>query len=79
MESSESTGSGSTRKTDADVSPPPAGSGPDTGAANMPAAQIKQKPDATYRHYFRLLQGSQRSAILEYDFERDGGPLSHHD
>ena len=34
--------------------------------------EIKQKPDATYRHYFRLLQGSQQSAILEYDFERDG-------
>ena len=31
-----------------------------------------KKPDATYRHYFRLLQGTQRSAILEYDFERDG-------
>ena len=49
-----------------------AGSGPDTGAVNTPSAEIKPKPDATYRHYFRLLQGSQRSAILEYDFERDG-------
>jgi flagellar protein FlaI len=72
MERSESTGSGSTQKTDGAVPPQPAGSGTDTGAVNTPAVQIKQKPDATYRHYFRLLQGTKRSAILEYDFERDG-------
>jgi archaeal flagellar protein FlaI len=30
------------------------------------------KPDGTYRHYFRLLKGTERSTILEYDFERDG-------
>ena len=72
MESSETTGSGNTRKTDGDVPQQTGRSGPDTGAVNMPAAETKQKPDATYRHYFRLLQGSQRSAILEYDFERDG-------
>jgi flagellar protein FlaI len=72
MESSESIGSGSTLKTGGDVPQQPAGSGPDTGSADIPAAAMKQKPDATYRHYFRLLQGSQRSAILEYDFERDG-------
>jgi flagellar protein FlaI len=72
MESSEATGSGSTQKTDGDVPQQPAGTGPDTGAVNTPAAPIQQKPDATYRHYFRLLQGAERSAILEYDFERDG-------
>jgi flagellar protein FlaI len=73
MESSDATGSGSDGKTSGDVpQQKPAGSGPDTGAADMPAAQIKQKPDATYRHYFRLLQGTERSAILEYDFDRDG-------
>jgi archaeal flagellar protein FlaI len=72
MESSETTESGSTPVISGDVPQPTAGSGPDTGAVNTPAAEIKQKPDATYRHYFRLLQGSQRSAILEYDFERDG-------
>lgn len=73
MESSEATGSGGNGETSRDVpQQQPAGSGPDTGAANMPAAQGKQKPDATYRHYFRLLQGTERSAILEYDFDRDG-------
>jgi flagellar protein FlaI len=72
MESSETTGSGSTQNTGGDVPQQTAGSGPDTGAVNTTAAEIKPKPDATYRHYFRLLQGSQRSAILEYDFERDG-------
>ena len=72
MESSEATGSGSTQKTDGDVLQQPAGTGPDTGAVNTPAAPIPQKPDATYRHYFRLLQGAERSAILEYDFEREG-------
>jgi flagellar protein FlaI len=72
MESSEAIGSGIPRKTGGDVPQQPAGSGPDTGSADIPAAAMKQKPDATYRHYFRLLQGSERSAILEYDFERDG-------
>jgi archaeal flagellar protein FlaI len=72
MESSEATGSGSTKKPDGDAPQQPAGTGPDTGAVNMPAAPIQQKPDATYRHYFRLLKGAERSAILEYDFERDG-------
>ena len=72
MESSEATGSGSTQKTDGDMPQQPAGTGPDTGAVNTPAAPIPQKPDATYRHYFRLLQGAERSAILEYDFEREG-------
>ena len=72
MERSETTGTGSTQNTGGDVPQRTAGSGPDTGAVNTPAAEIKQKPDATYRHYFRLLQGSQQSAILEYDFERDG-------
>jgi flagellar protein FlaI len=72
MESTEPIGSGSTEKTGGDIPRQPAGSGPDTGAANTPAAEMKKKPDATYRHYFRLLQGTERSAILEYDFERDG-------
>ena len=31
-----------------------------------------RKPDATYRHYFRLLKGLEKSSIEEYDFERDG-------
>jgi len=30
------------------------------------------KPDGSYRHYFHLLKGSERSAIMEYDFVRDG-------
>jgi len=30
------------------------------------------KPDGTYRHYLRLLRGTERSTILEYDFDRDG-------
>jgi flagellar protein FlaI len=72
MESSKSTGSDNARKNDGDVPQQQAGSGPDNGAVNQPAPDNKQKPDATYRHYFHLLQGSQRSAILEYDFERDG-------
>jgi archaeal flagellar protein FlaI len=72
MERSESTGSGATRKTDGYVPPQPAGSGPDTGAVNTSEAPVKKKPDATYRHYLRLLQGTKRSAVLEYDFERDG-------
>ena len=63
MEGSESSGSGSTQKTGGEVPQP-------TGIVNTP--ETKQKPDATYRHYFRLLQGSQKSAIIEYDFERDG-------
>jgi flagellar protein FlaI len=72
MEISDTTGSGSTRKTEGDVPLQPAGSGPATGAVNQPAPELKKKPDATYRHYFHLLQGKERSAILEYDFERDG-------
>jgi flagellar protein FlaI len=31
-----------------------------------------RKPDATYRHYFLLIKGLERSSIEEYDFERDG-------
>jgi flagellar protein FlaI len=72
MERSETTGTGSTQDTGVDMPHQAAGTGPDTGTVNTPAAEIRQKPDATYRHYFRLLQGSPRSAILEYDFERDG-------
>jgi flagellar protein FlaI len=64
MEGSESSGSGSTQKTGGEVLQ-------QTGAVNT-AMETKQKPDATYRHYFRLLQGKQKSAIIEYDFERDG-------
>jgi flagellar protein FlaI len=35
-------------------------------------APEQKKPDATYRHYFRLLKGGTKSAIDEYDFERHG-------
>ena len=63
MEGSESSGSGSTQKTGGEVLQ-------QTGAVNT--METKQKTDATYRHYFRLLQGKQKSAIIEYDFERDG-------
>jgi flagellar protein FlaI len=62
MESSETTGSGSTRKTDGDLL--------------IKSAEIQKKPDAPYRHYFRLLQGAPRSAIIEYNFERDGTLVS---
>jgi flagellar protein FlaI len=31
-----------------------------------------KKPDGTYRHYFHLLKGAEKSAIDEYVFERDG-------
>jgi archaeal flagellar protein FlaI len=72
MESSESIGSGSTPETAGDVPRQPDDSGAGTGAVIQPAAENKEKPDATYRHYFRLLQGTKRSAILEYDFDRDG-------
>jgi len=30
------------------------------------------QPDGSYRHYFHLLKGSERSPIIEYDFDRDG-------
>ncbi len=72
MESSEPIGSGSIQKTGGDVPQPSPGAGPDAGAMNAPGAETRQKPDATYRHYFRLLKGPQKSVILEYDFERDG-------
>jgi flagellar protein FlaI len=76
MESSESPGPDSTQKIGGDRAQQPAGSGPESGPVNAPAPEIKKKPDATYRHYFRLLQGAERSAILEYDFERDGSLVS---
>ena len=63
MEGSESSGSGSTQKTGGEVP---------QQIRVMNTTETKQKPDATYRHYFRLLQGKQKSAIIEYDFERDG-------
>ena len=72
MENSEVAGSDHTRKTGMDVPQQPDGSGPDTGGMNPSVPETKKKPDATYRHYFRLLQGNQKSAIIEYDFERDG-------
>ena len=37
-----------------------------------PAAPEQKKPDATYRHYFRLLKGAKKTEIEEYDFERHG-------
>jgi flagellar protein FlaI len=36
------------------------------------ASPPTKKPDATYRHYFRLLRGRPRSMVEEYDFERHG-------
>ncbi|MDD1718755.1 MAG: type II/IV secretion system ATPase subunit [Methanoregulaceae archaeon] len=72
MEGSESIGSGSTQKTGGGVPQQPAGTGPDSGPVNLPAPETRQKPDTTYRHYFHLLKGTQKSAIIEYDFERDG-------
>ncbi|OPX64206.1 MULTISPECIES: type II/IV secretion system ATPase subunit [unclassified Methanoregula] len=75
MENSEATGSEGTRETGGPVlhqAAEEAGSGPGTVLAGIPAAGAREKPDATYRHYFRLLQGSRRSAVIEYDFERDG-------
>jgi archaeal flagellar protein FlaI len=72
MEGSESIGSGSTQKTGGRVPQQPAGSGPDSGPVNLPAPVTRQKPDTTYRHYFHLIKGAQKSAIIEYDFERDG-------
>jgi len=68
----DATGSGSMPNNESGVPPQPAGSAPETGAAGSPAAPAPAKPDTTYRHYFHLLKGTQRSAILEYDFERDG-------
>lgn len=44
----------------------------DTAASPSDALPQTRKPDATYRHYFRLLRGLDRSVVREYDFERDG-------
>jgi len=42
-------------------------------APSQPVSPPAQKsPDATYRHYFRLLKGKAASKIEEYDFERHG-------
>ncbi len=38
----------------------------------VPAIPEQKKPDATYRHYFHLLKGGEKSAIREYDFEQYG-------
>ena len=43
-----------------------------SGGEEMPLLPTSKKPDATYRHYFRLIRGTERSPILEYDFEREG-------
>jgi archaeal flagellar protein FlaI len=47
---------------------------PEDGTEIAPAGTLPQpkKPDATYRHYLRLLQGAKKTSIEEYDFERDG-------
>ncbi|MGB7789375.1 type II/IV secretion system ATPase subunit [Methanoregula sp.] len=47
---------------------------PENRIETAPAAALPQpgKPDATYRHYFRLIKGLKKSSIEEYDFERDG-------
>jgi flagellar protein FlaI len=41
-------------------------------ARDIKIPAVTSKPDATYRHYFRLLKGTERSTILEYDFNRNG-------
>jgi archaeal flagellar protein FlaI len=43
-----------------------------TGVVMEPAVPERKKPDATYRHYFRLLKGVKKTEIEEYDFERHG-------
>jgi archaeal flagellar protein FlaI len=46
----------------------------DDGTQIAPAVTVPQnkKPDASYRHYFRLLKGANKTSVEEYDFERDG-------
>jgi flagellar protein FlaI len=51
---------------------PPAPAGVANETAPADALPQPPKPDATYRHYFRLLKGLDKSLIEEYDFERDG-------
>lgn len=72
MEPSDATGSPGIPDTGGNMPAEPAGAGQDTGATAHPAAPAPKRPDATYRHYFHLLQGKPPSAILEYDFDRDG-------
>ena len=43
--------------------------GGDAGRTPLPPSG---KPDATFRHYFRLLKGARKTVIEEYNFERDG-------
>jgi flagellar protein FlaI len=49
----------------------PAGTGTGAGEDKNPVPKAK-RPDATYRHYFHLLKGAEKTAIMEYDFDRDG-------
>ena len=42
------------------------------GSEEIPHFSGAGKPDATYRHYYRLIRGTERSPVLEYDFEREG-------
>jgi flagellar protein FlaI len=76
MESPESTGSGGAPESGGQVQQETAGTGPGAGSPEIPGGETRQKPETGYRQYFRLLQGSQRSAIIEYDFERDGTLVS---
>lgn len=42
-------------------------------AATLPdTIPTPNKPDTTYRHYFRLLKGKASTTVQEYDFERHG-------
>ena len=43
----------------------------DSDIEETPAPKSK-KPESSFRHYFHLLKGAEKSAIDEYDFERDG-------
>lgn len=42
------------------------------GSSEKISRSGSKKPDAGFRHYFHLMKGARKSAIGEYDFERDG-------
>ena len=53
-------------------SPAPAAVLPPAPAPLPVSPAAPKRPDATYRHYFRLLKGKAATTIEEYDFERHG-------
>ena len=53
-------------------SPAPAAVFPPAPAPLPVSPAAPKRPDATYRHYFRLLKGKAATTIEEYDFERHG-------